>query len=235
MILRAAYDRPVAVIGDIHGRIDHLDRLLARLGDVPIVVCGDLCDRGPDTRAVIDRLIERGAVGVRGNHDEWLIAWAGGEGFDTMALNPMMSGEATLRSYGVIKQTAREIEAEAWRVPTAHRDWLRGLAIVADLEVQGSRWWVIHAGISPSIDLAGVAVDGVVPHLAVHHRASLLWSATDPEMALPVDRPVIMGHVPQRRPRDHGHCLAIDAGCGTTRDGYLAAVVLPERRFVDSR
>lgn len=90
---------PVAVIGDIHGRRDLLDALLARLGDMPIICVGDVCDRGPDTRGVLDRLIERRALGVFGNHDLWLAAWASGEGFDRLALG--IGGAATLASYGV--------------------------------------------------------------------------------------------------------------------------------------
>jgi hypothetical protein len=199
------------------------------------VVCGDLCDRGAHSREVIDRLIERGAVGVTGNHDLWLTSWAVGEGFDTMALAPMMAGDATLRSYGVEGRTAREVEAQAWRVPSAHRDWLKTLGIAMDLEVCGTAWWVVHAGVSPSIDLPLLAAADVVPRLVAHRPMSLLWSATDPETALSLDRPVIMGHVPQRLPRDLGHCLAIDTGCGTTPGGYLTAVVLPERRFVTTQ
>ena len=234
-VRRVVFDRPVAVIGDIHGRLDHLDRLLAKLGGLPIVVAGDLCDRGPDTRGVIDRLIERGAVGVMGNHDEWLLAWANGEGFDTMALSPMMAGGATLASYGVEGRTPSGVEAQAWRVPSAHREFLRGLAVALDLVVCGSQWWVVHAGIAPHVEVAGLILEEVVPHLARTQRSTLLWSSTDPAVTLPVDRPVIMGHIVQREPYDGGHVLAIDTGCGTTPGGYLTAVVLPERRFVTSK
>lgn len=226
------FDGPVAVIGDVHGRADLLDRLLERVGPMPVVVCGDLCDRGPDTCGVLDRLVERGAVGVLGNHDTWLAGWAGGEGFDTLALSAMMGGEATLRSYGVEGRTPRQVEAQAWRVPRPHVELLRTLAVALDLEVGGTRFWVVHAGVAPHVDVAGVTVAEVVPHLARTQPATLLWSSTDPAVTLPVDRPVIMGHVPQRRPRDLGHVIAVDTGCGTTPWGELTAVILPERRFV---
>jgi hypothetical protein len=57
----ASFEGPVAVVGDIHGSIDLLRQLLARLGSMPVVVVGDLCDRGRDTPAVLDLLIARGA------------------------------------------------------------------------------------------------------------------------------------------------------------------------------
>ena len=90
---------PVAVIGDIHGRADLLARLLAQLGEMPVFVVGDVCDRGPDTREVIEQLVARGARGVRGNHEDWLCQFVDGRGFDSVALNAMFGGAATLRSY----------------------------------------------------------------------------------------------------------------------------------------
>ena len=57
----------IYVVGDIHGRLDLLDELLARIGDDrssrPVtrplsVFLGDYIDRGPSSRETIDRLIE---------------------------------------------------------------------------------------------------------------------------------------------------------------------------------
>jgi serine/threonine protein phosphatase 1 len=230
------FDQPVAVIGDIHGRSDLLQRLLARLpDDMPIIVVGDVGDRGPDTRGVVDTLLARGAVGVRGNHEEWLVDWAEGHGFDDLALHPAMGGEHTLASYGVLARTVEGIEAERWRVPEAHRAWLGRLALALDLGVGGERYWVVHAGIPSTVNLSGVAFDDVVPFLVRTHPATLLWAKNDPEEMLPVDRTVIMGHVRRRAPLDTGDVLAIDTGAGTIGTGGLTAVVLPERRFVTVR
>lgn len=47
-------------VGDIHGDLDKLDRLLGRLplGDEDtLAFLGDYVDRGPDSKGVIDRLI----------------------------------------------------------------------------------------------------------------------------------------------------------------------------------
>ncbi len=71
-----------------------------------------------------------------------------------------------------------------------------------------------------------------MPWLVEHHPYDLLWASNDPETMLPLGRPVIMGHVPRARPLDTGEVLALDTGCGTTADGRLTAVLLPERRFV---
>jgi serine/threonine protein phosphatase 1 len=225
---------PVAVIGDVHGRIDHLDRLLARLpAEARIVVAGDVCDRGPATREVIERMIERKAVGVRGNHEDWLISWASGSGFDQAAMG--LGAEATLTSYGSVGRDAMEVSAEASLVPPEHLAWLESLGIVLDLRVGRDAYWVIHAGIPTGIPFIGLEPEAIVPYLVRHHAHDLLWAFTPPEEMPPVDRPVIVGHRIVRHPIDCGHVLAIDTGCGTTREGYLCAVVLPERRFIDSR
>ena len=231
-ITRFVFDRPVAVLGDLHGRSDLLDAMLTRLGDRQLIVIGDVIDRGADVAGTIDRLIARDAVGVRGNHEEWLIAWLRDEGLDEWAIRPKMGGVATLRSYGVVGERHAEMERQADRVPEAHRRWLESLALVGDLEVMGDRYWLIHAGIPVHVSLKGIAYDQLVPYLAENHARDLLWGANDPEAAPPLDRPVIMGHQPRQEPLDTGDVIAIDTGAGTLDGGRLTALLLPERAFV---
>jgi hypothetical protein len=72
---------PVDIIGDVHGEIDALRRLLSRLGcqpergiaQRPLIFVGDLVDRGPDSPAVVElvmQLVREGiAQVVMGNHE----------------------------------------------------------------------------------------------------------------------------------------------------------------------
>ncbi len=82
MLVRPLFEGPLDVVGDIHGEIDALRALLARLGynahgehreKRRLVFVGDLSDRGPDSPAVIGLvggLVERGrAQCVLGNHE----------------------------------------------------------------------------------------------------------------------------------------------------------------------
>lgn len=71
-------DGPLALLGDIHGEIDALDTLLARIDALPgprraLVFVGDLVDRGPDSVAVVQRvraLVDAGrAFAIAGNHE----------------------------------------------------------------------------------------------------------------------------------------------------------------------
>lgn len=72
-------EQRVYAIGDVHGYSGQLDRALKLIEDdggpdAPIVFVGDLVDRGPDSRGVIERLIGGIAAGkpwtvIKGNHD----------------------------------------------------------------------------------------------------------------------------------------------------------------------
>jgi len=81
-LLGAAFAGPIDIVGDVHGEIDALEDLLRVLGysgrgDHPaarrLVFIGDLCDRGPDSPAVIRRVAamvrEGTAQCLLGNHE----------------------------------------------------------------------------------------------------------------------------------------------------------------------
>ena len=80
--VQTLFDAPLDIVGDIHGEIDALNRLLNVLGydaqgyhpeQRKLIFVGDLCDRGVDSFAVIQyvkTLIEYGnAQCVLGNHE----------------------------------------------------------------------------------------------------------------------------------------------------------------------
>ncbi|HET8784220.1 MAG TPA: metallophosphoesterase family protein [Candidatus Limnocylindrales bacterium] len=60
----------MAVLSDIHSNIVALDAVLSHAGEVDAIwQLGDVVGYGPEPDAVVARLRERGATGVRGNHD----------------------------------------------------------------------------------------------------------------------------------------------------------------------
>ncbi len=70
----------VAVLSDIHANLRALEAVLGSLGSVDAIwQLGDVVGYGPDPNAVIERLREVGARGVRGNHD---VAALGGDEID---------------------------------------------------------------------------------------------------------------------------------------------------------
>jgi len=60
----------IALLSDIHSNLNALDAVLAAAGAVDAIWhLGDVVGYGPDPDGVVARLQERGAVGVKGNHD----------------------------------------------------------------------------------------------------------------------------------------------------------------------
>lgn len=216
-----------AVIGDVHGRSALLDALMAMLDDRPMFFLGDLNDRGPDTRGVLDRLVRHDAKTVLGNHDLWLASLAAGEGLDDAALWPSMGGKATLLSYGI--DWARP---DYTRIPASHRVLLLDAPVAAKLTVAGSAFWLTHSGVPVDIDWGVTSLEHVVPHLAKNRPSEFIWHFAQPEEMLGVDLPVVMGHRPRHTPEDLGHVIAIDTGAGRRGLDRLTALLLPERRFV---
>jgi len=81
-LIQTLPDTPLDVVGDVHGEIDALNQLLVHLGydtkgqhpaGRKLVFVGDLCDRGPDSVAVItrvERMVKAGnAFAILGNHE----------------------------------------------------------------------------------------------------------------------------------------------------------------------
>ncbi|WP_227779564.1 metallophosphoesterase [Paenibacillus sp. P13VS] len=66
------------MISDIHGCIDQLNQMLHLIQfnsiDDQLILLGDYVDRGPNIKAVVDKVIElvteHHAIALRGNHDQ---------------------------------------------------------------------------------------------------------------------------------------------------------------------
>src|SRR5215475_12250753 len=102
----------VYAVGDVHGRADLLDRVLSHIdrdrAAHPIeraieVFLGDYIDRGPDSREVLDRLIDRGrsreAVFLKGNHEQFIDEFLQNAGI--LEDWKQFGGFETLLSYGL--------------------------------------------------------------------------------------------------------------------------------------
>jgi serine/threonine protein phosphatase 1 len=74
-----APDRPFVALGDVHGRLDLLEPLLAKAQSMrlPVVMLGDYIDRGPQSAGVLALLraasTEMDLTCLRGNHEELLL------------------------------------------------------------------------------------------------------------------------------------------------------------------
>lgn len=69
----------IAVLADIHGNLAALEAVLNDLEQhqpTQVVVNGDLVNRGPQSREVVERLWELPWAFTYGNHDDLLVRWA---------------------------------------------------------------------------------------------------------------------------------------------------------------
>lgn len=223
----------IYAIGDIHGQLERLheahDRIARDGGaDAQIVHLGDLIDKGPDSRGVVELLMDGQARGrnwivLKGNHDRalpnflrdphWIDPRAS-EQKDWIARD--VGAEEALASYGVAdagRRPLEEVHAEAvTAVPPEHARWLLGLPAwhLSKLAV------FVHAGIRPGVDLCAQIED------------DLLW-IRKPFHDDPRDHGtlVVHGHTPVGRPTHYGNRVNIDTGAGD--GGPLTAIRLDER------
>jgi serine/threonine protein phosphatase 1 len=113
----------VIAIGDIHGCAAAVAALIEAIGPGPediLVPLGDYIDRGPDSRAVLDQMIDLAQrcrlVPLLGNHEEMLIKARSGGWSQQVWL--CFGGKATLASYGP--------DARLEDIPPAHWQFLAG-------------------------------------------------------------------------------------------------------------
>jgi len=145
-------------IGDVHGRLDLLRDMHARIArDLArrparrfrIIHLGDLVDRGPDSAGVIERVREfcadGDAVALAGNHDRYFLDFLDGRANGAPWLD--YGGEETALSYGVEpRQTTTALRAALRAaVPLAHRAFLEAMPLT---ERHGD-YLFVHAGVRP--------------------------------------------------------------------------------------
>lgn len=145
-----------AAIGDVHGRLDLLKRLLEKLPEgLPVICVGDYVDRGPDSVEVLRFLKNReGVTCLKGNHEDMLIdfidhpeekgpRWVRNGGLQTLA--GLGIGGISEMSRGIKLREARNAMREAMGDDLI--DWVRALPLI--------RWSgnvaVVHAGADPAI------------------------------------------------------------------------------------
>lgn len=237
--------RPAVVFGDVHGDSVKLEKLVAevrkRFGSaVDIYSLGDLIDRGPDSKGVLDICIREGIQGILGNHELWLREVASGGRFNDGVYAGIMGGLATIRSYGLERGDPDNVGPALFRaMGEAQRQYLLNLPPYRRIEVGGRVFWLIHAGLS-SDTAAGVLqaaqgrplTDEQLVYVA-HKAAPDLFFWMSPKInekrlhRFSDGATQILGHVPLSRPETWpGHFLAIDTGCGTRPPYALSAVII---------
>lgn len=151
-------DGPVAVISDVHGYHQPLERILRELSCRPdarsrwIVLIGDLVDRGPNPCAVLDLVAEFVQQGIRltavmGNHELAMagaLDWVNCPAYSDWGKRWVShyNSVTTFESYGA---SAGDLAGLKSLVPAMHHDMLVSMPWM----VEHPQYLFVHAGLDP--------------------------------------------------------------------------------------
>ena len=201
-------------IGDIHGCLDALNGLLdaiAPSADDTVVALGDYVDRGPDSKGVIDRLIELektcNLVALQGNHEEMMLdvisekeppfGWLKHGGVDT------------LDSYG--------FSGDMSVIPDSHRQFFDSMVDHFETDTH----FFTHANYDPNLPLAETGID-------LLRWVKLTQITPGPHANGKIG---VVGHTHDRGGEifDVGHLICLDTYC--YGGGWLTAYDLLNNQF----
>jgi serine/threonine protein phosphatase 1 len=216
----------VYAIGDIHGRADLFEMIIAQIeaddaargpAQTTVILLGDLVDRGPDSAGVIARARDwaarRPVRMLQGNHEEMFL-----KAFDddvTLRHFLRFGGRETLLSYPITPDEYQRTTIEELQVLMRERVPAADIAFMAAMEnlIRVGDYVFVHAGIRP-----GVALDAQKTGDLRWIRAEFLDDAT------PRDFAVVHGHTITPAPELHPWRIGIDTGAFAS--GQLTAVGL---------
>jgi serine/threonine protein phosphatase 1 len=202
------------VIGDIHGCSKALQALTDELKpgrDDTLIFLGDFIDRGPDSRGVIDLVVQLSrqtrVVSLRGNHEVMLMGVLFG------GLDPgwwkKSGGHSTLASYG----------GSLERIPQSHLDFYRSLRCHHETE----RELFIHASYSPDCPIEQT------------DEANRYWNHPTQWPGPHISgKRVYVGHTPQASGEvlNLGHLVCVDTYC--FGGGWLTAMDLDSHQILQA-
>ncbi len=225
----------VYAIGDIHGRLDLLRALEDRIVEdrrnqsparAVLVYLGDYIDRGFESRAVLDHLLQPALPGfervcLKGNHEDFLLKF-----LEDTQVGPVWlvnGGRETLMSYGVAQPASLGFTEEGLaeiqeslrqEVPAAHLEFMGALPLTH----REGDYFFVHAGVRP-----GVPIDAQQESDLIWIRDAFLKSKESHGSI------VVHGHTPVAEPEVRPNRIGIDTGAFAS--GRLTCLVLEGQSF----
>ncbi len=203
------------VIGDVHGCIRELEKLLKKIRPKKkdqILFLGDLINRGPDSKAVLRLAQDLKARSLLGNHEYRLLQFY----YNLDA--------SQLKDYE--KATLKSLEAEDWNYISQMVLWQ---------ELPAREMVFVHGGFLPDVPWQKQSAQ-VVTHIQKidsngQHRkrneaiSGKFWAQFWKQKPF-----VVYGHTPRKNVLKRRYSLGIDTGC--VWGGKLTALILPENEII---
>lgn len=217
----------VWIVGDIHGCIWELDRLLREIpSEDPLLFLGDYIDRGPNAKEVVERVLSESHRSrfLLGNHEDMLLSYfKRPHSIEADSwLHPGNGGLQTLYSYGLKKGCNLE------DFPKTHFGFFENCSLF----IEEKDFIAVHAGIHPESNLSEQKRDHMLWIRGEWIRKEYLWQG----------KTVFYGHTPTSYM--HGvanmdelmigkKSVGLDTGC--VYGGYLTAFEMPSKRVIQIR
>jgi len=206
------------VIGDVHGCLAPLKRLLEHLEpdlhQDRLLFVGDYIDRGPDSRGVVDYILDLKArypaeniICLKGNHEVMFLDFLAGKDRPLFLFN---GGLVTLQNYW--GQDWEEQDSLA--LPPDHARFYRELQAYYETD----DFIFVHGGLKP-----GVALEEQEEEDLYWIRGEFIASTED------FGRRVIFGHTPFKQPLILPNKIGIDTGL--VYGNFLTCLKLPQMDF----
>jgi serine/threonine protein phosphatase 1 len=185
-------------IGDIHGCSNALESLIEALAPTPrdtVVTLGDYIDRGPDSRGVIDQLIQlakrTNLIALQGNHEQMMLEVISGDApYQGWVQH---GGVETLDSYG--------FDGRLDFLPDDHRDFFDSMVDYYETDTH----FFLHANYEADVSLDQQLIE-------VIRWRSLRDGIPDPHFSGKIG---VVGHTanPDGQILDLGYLVALDTFC----------------------
>ena len=212
----------IAIIGDIHGCLKEFLELLKKLpADIEqVYTVGDLIDRGPDSKEVVQECIDRKIICCKGNHEDMMISYIGERGEYDPGIFEMNGGIATLESYSNGDKVVS--------IPDSHLEFMINMPYY----IETDDFILSHAGVASHIEKT-------FRDCSTRSQSELMWDRTSKSKDL--KKIQIFGHTPVKEVSflekwnvlDEKHDIVganIDTCCFHT--GHLSAILIPSLEVI---
>ncbi|MGP4948268.1 MULTISPECIES: metallophosphoesterase family protein [Bacillus] len=225
----------ILVISDIHGEIEKFEQLLEEAQydakKDQLILLGDYVDRGPNARAVIERvkeLKEDGALVLKGNHEDMMIkALTTDEERSWNHWVKRNGGDKTLYSYGFVEEDI-VVNEEDFQKPILQSHVLEEhVKFIQELDhyIETEKYIFVHAGVEP------------LKRVSECEPYTLMWIRNEFHNGYSGEKVVVFGHTETKTLHGSENCgvyfgsnriIGIDGGA--VYGGQLNCLELPSKK-----